>query len=73
MIKRDSGFIFRLYRFNPSKEGEDPATVMREGLAKVLVFYHPLAGRFKYAPGSKLIVDYTGKTCCLWKLMPTLL
>jgi len=49
------------YRFNPSKMGEDPARVIREGLAKVLVFYYPFAGRVKDAPAGKLVVECTGE------------
>ena len=47
------------YQFNPSKNGEDPARVITEGLAKVLVFYYPLAGRVKDALTSKLVVECT--------------
>eukprot|EP00253_Pinus_taeda_P002459 PITA_02459 len=42
--------VFQFYRFNPSVKDEDPARVIREGLAKVLVFYYPLAGRVRDAP-----------------------
>ena len=53
--------VVQFYSFNPSKKGEDPAKVIREGLAKLLVFYYPFAGRLKDAPGGKLIVDCTGE------------
>eukprot|EP00253_Pinus_taeda_P029649 PITA_29649 len=53
--------LFQFYRFNPSMKGEDPARVIREGLAKVLVFYYPLAGRVRDAPRGKLLVECTGE------------
>ncbi|RZC70775.1 hypothetical protein C5167_033957 [Papaver somniferum] len=39
----------------------DPVDVIRKALAKVLVFYYPLAGRLREAPGDKLIVECTGE------------
>eukprot|EP00253_Pinus_taeda_P033504 PITA_33504 len=53
--------IVQFYRFNPSKKGEDPARVFKEGLAKVLVFYYPFAGRLRDAPFGKLVVDCTSE------------
>ena len=52
---------FLFYQFNPSMKGDDPARVIREGLAKVLVFYYPLAGRVRDAPTGKLVVECTGE------------
>ncbi|CAH9076218.1 unnamed protein product, partial [Cuscuta epithymum] len=40
---------------------DDPASLIREGLAKALVFYYPLAGRLLEGPKKKLIVDCTGE------------
>nr|GFA20828.1 benzyl alcohol O-benzoyltransferase [Tanacetum cinerariifolium] len=40
---------------------KNPASVIREALAKVLVFYYPLAGRLKEGLGRKLMVDCTGE------------
>ena len=53
--------VIQFYRFNPSKKGEDPARVIREGLAKILVFYYPFAGRVREAPAGKLVVECTGE------------
>lgn len=49
--------IVQFHRSDPSKKGDDPARVIREGLAKVLVFYYPFAGRLRDAPFGKLVVD----------------
>nr|ABR16595.1 unknown [Picea sitchensis] len=53
--------VVQFYQFDPSKKGEDPARVIREGLAKALVFYYPFAGRLRDAPAGKLVVDCTGE------------
>ncbi|XP_030472300.1 benzyl alcohol O-benzoyltransferase [Syzygium oleosum] len=37
--------------------GRDPVQAVREGLARALVFYYPLAGRLRELPGRKLVVD----------------
>ncbi|XP_047335514.1 benzyl alcohol O-benzoyltransferase-like [Impatiens glandulifera] len=39
----------------------DPAMVMREALAKALVYYYPLAGRLREGLGHKPFVDCTGE------------
>ncbi|CAK9161579.1 unnamed protein product [Ilex paraguariensis] len=41
--------------------GRDPVKVIREALAKTLVFHHPFAGRLREVPGRKLMVDCTGE------------
>ncbi|KAG5524580.1 hypothetical protein RHGRI_031298 [Rhododendron griersonianum] len=42
-------------------EGEDPVSVIREGLAKALSFYYPFAGRLVEGPNRKLLVDCTSE------------
>ncbi|RQW17777.1 hypothetical protein EHS17_15735, partial [Rhodobacteraceae bacterium CH30] len=54
-----SGISF--YRPSANMQNKDPVSVIREALAKVLVFYYPLAGRLKEGPGRKLMVDCTGE------------
>nr|GME05769.1 methanol O-anthraniloyltransferase-like [Ipomoea batatas] len=49
------------YENKESMVGRDPATVIKEGLAKALVFYYPLAGRLFQGPNKKLIVDCNGE------------
>nr|XP_043611926.1 benzyl alcohol O-benzoyltransferase-like [Erigeron canadensis] len=46
---------------NPEMEDKNPATVIREALARVLVFYYPFAGRLKEGSGRKLMVDCTAE------------
>ncbi|XP_027069817.1 benzyl alcohol O-benzoyltransferase-like [Coffea arabica] len=46
---------------NESRRRSDPVKVIREAIAKALVFYYPLAGRLREGPGRKLMVECTGE------------
>lgn len=45
------------YENKESMVGQDAAKVIKDGLAKALVFFYPLAGRLCEGPNKKLIVD----------------
>ncbi|GKB51598.1 benzyl alcohol O-benzoyltransferase [Tanacetum coccineum] len=49
------------YPPSANMQNKDPVSVIREALAKVLVFYYPLAGRLREGPARKLMVDCTGE------------
>ncbi|PWA70547.1 Chloramphenicol acetyltransferase-like domain-containing protein [Artemisia annua] len=59
-LRFQSPFI-HFYHKDPKMKNKNPANVIREALAKVLVFYYPFAGRLKEGPARKLMVDCSGQ------------
>ncbi|KAG6514934.1 benzyl alcohol O-benzoyltransferase-like [Zingiber officinale] len=53
--------VIQFYRDHPSMAGQDPCKVIREALARALVFYYPFAGRLRETEGRKLVVECTGE------------
>nr|XP_043610085.1 benzyl alcohol O-benzoyltransferase-like [Erigeron canadensis] len=53
--------VIQFYRADPKMGNKNPASVIREALAKVLVFYYPFAGRLKEGAARKLMVDCGGQ------------
>ncbi|XP_077244714.1 benzyl alcohol O-benzoyltransferase-like [Tasmannia lanceolata] len=49
------------YRNNIAMKGRDPVRVLKDAMAKALVFYYPLAGRLREGPGRKIIVECNGE------------
>ncbi|KAK7858118.1 benzyl alcohol O-benzoyltransferase-like [Quercus suber] len=48
-------------RYDQSLEGKDPVKVIREAIARTLVFYYPYAGRLREGPDAKFMVECTGE------------
>ncbi|CAI9784704.1 unnamed protein product [Fraxinus pennsylvanica] len=53
--------IVFFYKNNPSMKGINPVEVIREGLAKTLIYYYPFAGRIMEGNNRKLMVDCNGE------------
>ncbi|CAM0875972.1 unnamed protein product [Alopecurus aequalis] len=51
----------QFFHHDASINGRDPATVLRDAVARALVHYYPFAGRLRELQGRKLAVDCTGE------------
>lgn len=51
----------QFYQRNPLAQGKDPVKVIRDAIARALVFYYPLAGRLRQCAARKLVVECTGE------------
>ncbi|KAL0289850.1 UNVERIFIED_CONTAM: Benzyl alcohol O-benzoyltransferase [Sesamum angustifolium] len=53
--------LIQFFRKNPAMDRKDPVKLIRDALAKALVFYYPFAGRLREMAGRKLVVECTGE------------
>ncbi|CAK7333777.1 unnamed protein product [Dovyalis caffra] len=53
--------VILFYPYHPSMQTRDPVKVIKEALAKTLVFYYPFAGRLREGPNRKLTVECTAE------------
>ncbi|OAY44535.1 benzyl alcohol O-benzoyltransferase [Manihot esculenta] len=53
--------LLQVYRHHPSMQMKDPVKIIREALAKALVFYYPFAGRLREGHNRKLLVECTAE------------
>ncbi|XP_065846919.1 benzyl alcohol O-benzoyltransferase-like [Euphorbia lathyris] len=58
---RNQVYCLWFYPHNPSKNGVDPAKLIRSAIAETLVFYYPFAGRIREGATGKLTVECTGE------------
>ena len=60
LLREQDPFIM-LCCYDVLREGRDPVKVIRKALAQTLVFYYPLAGRFRKGTDAKFMVECTGE------------
>ncbi|XP_021738744.1 benzyl alcohol O-benzoyltransferase-like [Chenopodium quinoa] len=53
--------VIQFYRKEENHSGRDPARVIKEAVAKALVWYYPFAGRLREKAGRKLVVECNGE------------
>ena len=65
-IDDQKGFRFQIpsvliYRNVVGMEGRDPIKIIRDAIAKALIYYYPFAGRLREGRNHKLMVECTGE------------
>ncbi|XP_022148547.1 benzyl alcohol O-benzoyltransferase-like [Momordica charantia] len=53
--------LIHFYQHNPNIKERDPVKLIKEAVAKALVFYYPFAGRLREGYDRKLFVECTGE------------
>ncbi|KAL5723538.1 hypothetical protein ACHQM5_006926 [Ranunculus cassubicifolius] len=53
--------VIQFYKKNEFTKGKDPVKVIRDAIAKTLVYYYPFAGRLREGRGRMLMVECTGE------------
>lgn len=61
MVLRRHYPAINFYKENQSMRGKDPVNIIRDAIAKALVFYYPFAGRLREYSGGRLAVECTGE------------